>query len=83
MIFTKSLMLYGTKNSSRSSNFSEGKSYLGSCGKFPLTSAVCKTWNILSKKKLLRLERQIEIGIRCKNEKVLLVKADKRIFFYK
>lgn len=75
MIFTERLMLYGTKNSSRSSNFSESKSYLGSCRKFPLTSAVYKTCNILSKNKLLRLERQIEIGIRCKN-KVLLAKTD-------
>lgn len=48
-----------------------------------LTTTVCETWNILSKKKLLRLERQIGIGIKCKNKKALLLWIDKRIFFYK
>lgn len=37
----------------------------------------------MSKKKRLRLERQIDIGIKCKNKNVFLVRTDKRIFFCK
>lgn len=46
---------------------------------------LCSVQNLeyIVKRKQLRLERQIEIGIKCKNKKVFLVRTDKRIFFYK